>query len=372
MIMPDTNLIRLATLIRDRRNELLGIWRQQVRRLPGAQQLDTPTINDEVPQLLENLAAELARDPQSANDQTESISAEHGLLRWQAGFDVTEVVAEYNILRSCLQELAEGDGISISGNAARIIHSLFDEAVGRAVKAFETMVTIELRHRHAEHIAFVLHDLRSPLEALSLATTLLERTLTPEARDEAVASALAVLRGNIDRLDDRVRQVLNGEAGIGQVFQPQFTLLNLRAQVDAMIHDLSPIAALAGTAVINEVPPDIEIHSDARLLAQIVQNLLSNALKFTSQGKVFVGAQLEVDGNVKCWFKDTGKGISPDRLEKVFERFETHGPPEQRGIGLGLSIVKEIVELHGGQIQVESRVGEGSTFTFLIPGPRAS
>jgi signal transduction histidine kinase len=70
---------------------------------------------------------------------------------------------------------------------------------------------------------------------------------------------------------------------------------------------------------------------------------------------------------VQCWVQDTGAGIDPERIQKIFEKLETDQKPEKRGIGLGLAIVKQIVELHDGTITVESRVGEGSTFTFEIP-----
>jgi signal transduction histidine kinase len=370
--MQNDNLKRLAALIRNEREGLLATWRREVRRLPGAANLDTPTINDQVPQLLDNLAEALARAQENTNAQTDAISTEHGLLRWQAGFDVTEVVAEYNILRSCLQDAAEGDGLPLSGTTLHIINSVFDEAVGRAVKAFETMMTIELQHRHEEHVAFLLHDLRTPLEALSLATSLLERSMDVDASSGSVKSALSVLRGNINRLSERVRQVLRGETGLGRAFQPEFTRVNLRGQVDEIIHDLGPLATSIGTEVSNAVPADIEIFSDARLLAQIIQNLLSNALKFTSQGTVQIGARkVSNDGTVECWVKDSGEGIPPDRLDKVFERFETDSEPERRGIGLGLAIVKEVVELHNGEIRVESKVGQGSTFFFVIPGPQS-
>jgi signal transduction histidine kinase len=369
--MPKENLQRLTALINDRRDELLADWRTQVKRLPGAADLDAPTINDEVPQLLDSLAEDLVRGSEEADAEVKATSAEHGLLRWQAGFDVTEVVAEYNILRICLQELAERNGLMLDGKAARIVNTVFDEAVGRAVKAFETMMTIELRHRHEEHITFVLHDLRTPLEALSLATTLLDRSLEWDAKNLPVKSALSVLRRNIDRLNERIRNVLQGTKGLGQTFEPQFTMLNLRKQVEEMIHDLGPIAELSQTKITNEVPADVEVHSETRLLDQVIQNLLSNAVKFTPQGTVIVGARPEQDESVTCWVTDTGKGIAADALDKIFERFETEGSPEQRGIGLGLAIVKEIVELHGGEISVESQIGKGSTFKFRIPGPPA-
>jgi signal transduction histidine kinase len=194
--MPNENLKALAALIGEEREQLLADWRRDVRRLPGAENLDTPTINDQVPELLDSLAGALKRDDAAVSNETESISAEHGLLRWQAGFDVTEVVAEYNILRGCLQDAAERKGIMLGGQLLHIVNSVFDAAIGKAVKAFETMMTIELQQRHEDYIAFLLHDLRTPLEALSLATTLLDRSLVTSARNSTIDSALASMAPN--------------------------------------------------------------------------------------------------------------------------------------------------------------------------------
>ena len=358
------NLIKLFTLIRNQRDDLLARWRRQVRELPGAANLDVPTINDQVPELLDSLAESLRHTSEAR--ETNAISAEHGLLRWQAGFDVTEVVAEYNILRQCLQDAAEREGISLSGKPLHIINDIFDDAIGKAVKAFETMMTIELQHRHDEHLAFVLHDLRTPLEALSLATTLIERSL-PDVKNPAVNSALSVLRGNINRLTLRVRQVLSTGSGLGKSFHPEFGLLNLHAQVEKVIRDFEPLAASSGTTVRNEVDNQLELYSDELLVAQIFENLLSNALKFTTQGIIEIGAREISDDQVECWVKDSGQGIPPAQIDKVFERFETGSEPEQSGLGLGLAIVKEIIELHKGEIRVESEVGKGSTFLFVLP-----
>ena len=363
--MENQNLIRLVALIRDQRDDLLVRWRRQVRLLPGAADLDTPTINDQVPELLDSLADSL--QPMSEPAETKAISTEHGLLRWQAGFDVTEVVAEYNILRQCLQDAAEHDGITLSGKSLHIINNIFDDAIGKAVKAFETMMTIELQHRHDEHLAFVLHDLRTPLEALSLATTLLERSLPDDKRNSSINSALSVLRGNINRLTLRVRHVLSTAAGLGKSFHPEFRLLNLRAQVEKVIRDLGPLAISAGTTVRNHIDDQFEVFSDETLIAQIFENLLSNALKFTSQGSIEIGAREISDDQIECWVKDSGQGIPADQIDRVFERFETGSEPEQSGMGLGLAIVKEIIELHKSEIRVESEIGKGSTFTFVLP-----
>ena len=363
--MTNQNVDRLVTLIRTQRDALLARWREQVRQLPGAAGLDTPTINNEVPQLLDTLADALG----SGNEtETNAISAEHGLLRWQAGFDVTEVVAEYNILRQCLQDAAERDGILLAGKTLQVMNQVFDDAIGKAVKAFETMMTIQLQHRHDEHLAFLLHDLRTPLEALSLATTLLERSLAVDTRNSGIDSALSVLRGNINRLSQRVRLVLSTSAGIGKSFHPQFTLLNLRNQVEKIARDFEPLAVSSGTALRNQIDDQLEVYSDEILLGQIFENLLSNAIKFTSHGIIEIGAKTASDGqSVECWVKDSGQGIPSAQIEKIFERFETGSQPEQSGLGLGLAIVKEIIELHKGEISVQSEPGNGSTFIFLLP-----
>ena len=106
-------LDKLAALIRRERERLLSGWRQQVRELPSAQHLDTPTLNDHIPQLLDELAAAL----QARSDETipealsEGSPPVHGLQRVQDGYDIEEVVAEYNILRGCIHDLAEANGL---------------------------------------------------------------------------------------------------------------------------------------------------------------------------------------------------------------------------------------------------------------------
>src|SRR6185295_5101359 len=123
--MTEQNTRHLVALIRDQRDKLLASWRRQVRLLPGAANLDTPTINDQVPELLDDLANALRTETENAD--ANAISVEHGLLRWEAGFDVKEVVTEYNILRQCLQDAAESDGIDVRGKTLHVINSVFDD-----------------------------------------------------------------------------------------------------------------------------------------------------------------------------------------------------------------------------------------------------
>jgi signal transduction histidine kinase len=112
-----------------------------------------------------------------------------------------------------------------------------------------------------------------------------------------------------------------------------------------------------------------EIRADERKLRQVVLNLLSNAIKFTSEGgRIEVGA-VPKDGFVEVSVSDTGVGIAPEDQEAVFEEFRQVGTAEKKaeGTGLGLTLCRKFIELHGGKIWVKSELGAGSTFTFTVP-----
>ncbi len=158
--MNESDLDQLATLIRQKRDELLAHWRGEVRRLPIAQHLDAPTLNDHIPDLLEELACELEAscDETLIEAHLKENPVIHGLERLRIGFDVEEVVAEYNVLRDAMQSLAERNGISLQGSAARIVNRVLDRAIGLAVKTYATQKALEVQQRREEHLSFVVHD----------------------------------------------------------------------------------------------------------------------------------------------------------------------------------------------------------------------
>src|SRR5262249_13352667 len=115
-----------------------------------------------------------------------------------------------------------------------------------------------------------------------------------------------------------------------------------------------------------------QIQADERKVRQVVLNLLSNAIKFTPDGgRIDVGAEPK-DGFVEVLGSDTGIGIAPEDQEKVIEEFRQVGTAAKKieGTGLGLTLCRKFVELHGGKIWVKSQIGRGSTFTFTIPARR--
>lgn len=369
MLQQTITLANLGQLIDSHQTELLSLWHRQVGLLPGAEQLDAPTITDHIPQLLDELSESLISN-RTQDDYLIASPAEHGVQRWRVGFDITEVVAEYGILRTCIYRLAEKYHHPLTSKTACIVNTVFDKAVAQAIKAYSTHMTVELQKRREEHLSFVIHDLRTPLQAVSLATTMLERSVADESKSPVFASSLSMLRRNIGRLDALIKRVLQEEGNLQlddspRVERREFDLWSL---VESIIHDLYPIASDAHATLVNNVPPDLTIFADARLLGQVFQNLISNAIKFTPNGRVIVGAEIPAaNGIVQCWVEDTGTGIDPERIDRIFEKLETDQQPDKRGVGLGLAIVKQIVELHGGTVAVESRIGEGSRFTVEIP-----
>jgi len=112
-----------------------------------------------------------------------------------------------------------------------------------------------------------------------------------------------------------------------------------------------------------------EVRADERKIRQVVLNLLSNAIKFTPEGgRIDIGA-LPKDGFVDVSISDTGVGIAPEDQEAVFEEFRQVGTVDKKaeGTGLGLTLCRKFIELHGGKIWVKSQLGAGSTFTFTMP-----
>src|SRR6185295_1407508 len=195
------DLSKLAALIRSEREALLLEWRSQVSQLHCARDLDTPTLNDHIPGLIDQFADALqARSEETIPEAlSESSPSSHGVQRVHDGFDIEEVVAEYNILRGCIHDLADTNGLSLQGKPFHILNRVFDGAIGAAVLAYATQRAMEVQQHRGEYLAFVAHDLRTPLNAISLATKVLEAKLTEPSA--STSQMLKMLHRNVTHLD---------------------------------------------------------------------------------------------------------------------------------------------------------------------------
>ena len=359
---------RFAALVRAQRSTLLARWREQIRELPAAHHLDVPTLNDHMPGLIDGLASAL----DAASDQTipeairQGSAHAHGLQRVEDGFDIEEIVGEYNVLRGCIHDLAVEHGITLQGKPFHIINRVLDQAIGLALQTYSTQRALEVQRRRHEYLSFVAHDIRTPLSALSLAGRVLELTLPNGGYNTNSAQMLKVLRRNVKQLEQLVIQVLEENLHMQEDdgIKLERRSFDLWPVVESLIDDLHSLPEPSVTLV-NSVPDELVVFADAKLLGRVLQNLVANAIKYTPGGCVTVGAR-ELGDAIECWVADNGSGIPAELLDDVFEKGETD-PDKTGGMGLGLAIVKTFVEAHGGSVGVESTQGAGATFRFTLP-----
>jgi signal transduction histidine kinase len=360
-------LQQLSEVLLEEREAILAEWRERVTRIPAAVKLDTPALNDHMPRFLRELAEALRRSESGAACDVQSCSA-HGEQRCEDGFDISQVVAEYHMLRVCIHAAVAARGIVIQGESLHTLDRVLDEAIAAAVKTFAERQAAEAQRRREEYLAFVAHDLRTPINAITLAAHLLELRWPGGGPDADTERIRRTLVRNARHLETLVNQVLQEnlhvltELGI-RLERRHFELWPL---VEGVMLDLQALAVERRTRLVNAVPDALRAFADAAVLRRIFQNLLGNAIRYTPDGSVTVGARTDpATREVECWVSDTGSGIPPDRMDRVFDALETDG----EGLGLGLAIVKTFVEAHGGRVALESVPGAGCTFRFTLPSP---
>ena len=370
--MPNHALDTLAELIERDHEALLTRWRGQVRQLASAKHLDTPTLNDHVPVLLVELAAALrmSTDVTITQSLREGSPPAHGLQRVLDGFELDEVVAEYNILRDCVHDIADRNGVVLQGRPFHVLNRVLDGAIGMAVQTFATRKALEVQHRREEYLAFVAHDLRTPLNAISLSARVLEMKLAQQTTPSEVPRMLNALQRIVRHLDGLVRKIIDENANLQTELGMKLErrAFDLWPLVEALVQDLHPVAGPSRTRLTNQVPEDLVVYADASLITRVFQNLIANAIKYTPQGDVTIAArESESPGAVECWVSDTGAGIADELIGKIFDKGETD-PETDGGLGLGLAIVKTFVEGHGGTVSVERQLPAGTMFRFTLPG----
>ena len=180
----------------------------------------------------------------------------------------------------------------------------------------------------------------------------------------------------IDRNARRLLRLVGDLLFVAQVEAGRLALNHADVDLAAVAHEsveaAAPAATAAGVVLSADVRPLPPLRGDRDRLAQALDNLISNALKFTpAGGRVTVGLRADAD-RVVVDVQDTGTGIAGADQERLFDRFYRTGDATQAaipGVGLGLSIVRAIVEGHGGQVALRSVVGQGTTFTIELPAP---
>ncbi|HEU0301996.1 MAG TPA: GAF domain-containing sensor histidine kinase, partial [Longimicrobium sp.] len=223
-------------------------------------------------------------------------------------------------------------------------------------------------HVRDEVVAVVSHDLRNPLNAVLIASTVLAEYGGAEALSERDRKQLQIIRRAAEQmtaLTQDLLEVSSLESG-SMAMRPRSCATG--ALLRAVEEMFGPVADEEGVALAIFPADDLPAaHADYGRVLQVFGNLVGNAIKFTPHGgRVELGA--ECRGEWLCfWVRDTGPGIEPEHLPRLFDRFWQAQRGGKAGAGLGLAIAKSIVEAHGGQIWVESGSAGGNTFRFTLP-----
>jgi len=213
------------------------------------------------------------------------------------------------------------------------------------------------------------HELRTPLNAIIGFSEVLSDRMFGELnqKQEEYLKDIYASGNHLLSLINDILDLSKIEAGRMELDLTEFDLANAIENALMLIRERAGRRSIAlHTSIDNQLG---QIQADERKIRQVVLNLLSNAIKFTPEGgRIDVGA-VPKDGLVEVSVSDTGVGIAPEDQEAVFEEFRQVGTAEKKaeGTGLGLTLCRKFIELHGGRIWVESQVGQGSTFTFTIP-----
>jgi signal transduction histidine kinase len=230
---------------------------------------------------------------------------------------------------------------------------------------------LEIANKHkSDFLANMSHELRTPLNAIIGFSDVMLTGMTGPMADKQKEFTRDI-RDSGKHLLGLINDILDLskiEAGRMELDIARF---NLKAAMDNALTLVRGRAERHGIQLETDIDPQVgDYDGDERKFKQIMLNLLTNAVKFTPEGGTVTMAANRVDGNYVFSVKDTGIGIAPEDHDKVFEEFRQVGTDYARkaeGTGLGLTLTRKLVELHGGKIRLESELGKGSTFTFNLP-----
>ena len=254
------------------------------------------------------------------------------------------------------------------GDLSQRVEVKSKDEIGELARAFNAMADglARLEELRRNMVTDVAHELRTPLsnirgylEALRDGVVEPNRQIIDSLYEEAML---------LNRLVDDLQELALAEAGQLRLERRPVALADV---ADRAVEAIRPRAAARGIALQVNLPEDLPlVDIDPQRVGQVLGNLLSNALTYTpSGGEVVVGARTR-ESEVEVSVSDTGEGIPTEDLPYIFERFYRVDKSRSRatgGTGLGLAIVKQLVEAHGGRIEVESEVGRGTRFTFTLP-----
>jgi signal transduction histidine kinase len=425
-------LKELANHLTERRDAILAAWRRSVDtdpELTAASTITRAQFIDHIPAVLDafasRLSAQLATERAKAHEEQKESAAEHGLHRWQQGYDQPETMREWGHLHLCLlhelesfhalnpdtesralqiarRELIRLCSEGMCASAARYAHLQQREAATRVRELESALAQLQqLEQQRAEAWREAAHDLRGRAHAIASASEVLTRDGMPEQFRTKFSE---VLRRGVQSLNKMLGDLMDQARLEAGHERRQITHFDAASLLKEFCDTTRPVAADKNLFLVAKGDTPLMVDGDAAKIQRIVQNLVLNALKVTEQGGVKVTWEAGEDERRPQWtlcVQDTGPGFkhgSATPLERVLKRAtdEAHEVEQQNvpgnqadpqadsaptlasqtkgsrrqvhaGEGIGLSIVKRLCEMLDASLELESSGGEGTTFRIIFP-----
>ncbi len=272
-----------------------------------------------------------------------------------------------------VQTILEIDNRVVSAHLAPVMAN--DEFLGTVTVFRDITKEVEADRAKSEFVSTVSHELRTPMTSIKGYTDLLYAGAVGQINEEQ-RRFLNIIKSNADRLTALINDLLDiSRMETGRV-KLDLKPLPVADVVREVTDSLRGQAEEKGLTLVLDIPPDLpDVRADRNRIIQVLTNLISNAYHYTPEGGRVTVSLCEVEGDtLRVDVADTGIGISAEDQVRIFDRFYRAAHPlveETGGTGLGLSIVKMFIEMHGGRIWVDSQLGQGSTFTFILPTLKA-
>lgn len=258
-----------------------------------------------------------------------------------------------------LQKIAEANAkLHMTELQLDAAHKKLDEYEEKAKKAEQASRMKSL------FLANMSHEIRTPLNAIEGFSRVMAETDSPEER----MKYMEIVESNNARLMALINDILD----LSRVEAGEISIKKSMTDLNELCHSLQNIFKFRCPDSIkltwNQPNMNVTLNTDANRVTQVFSNLIGNALKHTTKGSISYGYRLVNDGQeVEFFVRDTGSGIAPEDLKEIFGTYVSRDAETQTGYGLGLALCKTIVEKMKGTISVESKLGEGSTFRFVLP-----
>ena len=380
--MPD-DVSPFADFLDQRRKEITAEWLRRVRRdrkIPSADDLPREELLDHLPYLLDTLIKQLRGTPvDHVNSQS------HGEIRWKQQFRLDELLREISVLRKVLIEELFGfyrdtkAELKLQVQASDLLHACLDLTISNSTTAFvaRQYEEIQAANRSLEELNLrLLEKDRQRLQML--------RTITHEIANHltAIGMRVSVLKKDRDSIDSCTESLSKSVTAMTALVKQllEFATLDAerprleRCEADSLFQEPAAfgrdITEQKGLAFVGHLDPTLgEVVTDRHQLHRVCLNLLTNAVKYTATGEVKFTFWGEPEGNWRIEVSDTGCGIAPEEHEQIFNEFYRASTCRETepGVGLGLAITRRLVRLLGGRIELDSKLGVGSTFRVVLP-----